>query len=185
MGAPQGPEEVARWVAELQSAVNDDALDIRWNPVAVTVQRPSYNGIGQLTPGVYDGLWEVIRYGGETTRPTAQRGDPVIVYQVRNEHDRYKPLGEWLVHLFREWNTANARAHDRLREMLADDERQEQSAEHTAADAFRESLDYAHHVGVGPLGHWQGRGMDVNAAGDIIRSTTTTPGGQSARISPE
>ena len=186
MDAPQSGEDVQRVVEGLKTL--DPLLDIRWNPDAVKLSQGSYTVMGKLIPATYDGRWEVIRYDSETTRPTAHRGDPVIIYQVRDEHDGYKPLGEWLVQFMRSWDAANVDTARRLMAMLHDDDQADASAENTAIDGIRDSLDRAHFVGAyaGGVGNWQGRGMDLDTAGDIIRrAATTAPNGQSARVQPE
>jgi len=167
MLAPQSMDEVQPVIDALRRI--DPLLDVIWNPNAKLLTRPFYSVTGQLTPGTYDGRWQVIRYN--TAHTSAQR-DYCLICTVTKptevggilclvDDGEYMHVGPWLVDLMRSADAANVRAFTEIRNKLwAQDDAIEHANDAAEEAAEREALDKVHFDAAyaGGVGNWQGTG---------------------------
>lgn len=152
---PQSEEDREAIVTALRTALNDSALDVRWNPTSYVTRPGQFDAFGKPIKPVYDGRWEVIRHLGD--------GQTVLVWQVKEEvTEAYRPLGLWLVEFMARWDRANVAWMDEQRRLLeAEESRERMLLEHGA----QEDEEFWARKATDDLGmkRWIGRGVDLRA----------------------
>jgi len=181
-GPPQSDREIRQFVARMRETLNDDKLDIIWNPTFRLVAGGTYTATGELVPPVHEGRWQVTRRIGAGEGRDGK--DDIVLCTVRaytlmagilafeaDEDAGYAPVDERLLVLLRSADSANVRQFEELRKRIwaADD------AIDAAGDRINEGeaiagLDHAHFKTnyAGGVGNWKGRGVDLDAAGKIV-----------------
>lgn len=170
--APQGRDEVQRVVDLLRLAVNDDHLDIGWEPKAILVRRGRYDARGRMIDPVYDGRWEIRRFHDET-RTAGWRAWRRICFITEPEEHKgmkmmyadgaYAPVGEWVVDFMRQCDAANtARMADARRTLDLLDAELDKDIENANVDEDTQLLDeiYFDSTYSGGSGQYKGRGAD-------------------------
>jgi hypothetical protein len=156
----------------------DHRLDVRWNPAALIVRHGAIDANGKTIPPSYDGRWEVVIY--ETDMSVHGR-EFAVVYQVRGEHEEYKPIGMWLVEFMQRWDAAQSDFRENMDQMWAENDALESANDAVEDGAIREAVDRGHFAAYarGGKGTWQGQGADFAA---MAAKVTSPPNGQSALI---
>src|SRR3954471_3031712 len=125
MDAPQSAVEIAP--VEQALRLLDDQLRIVWNPMCVA-SRPGYiDALGQVSPPVYDGRWEIIRLQGHIDP------NPVVIWIWGTELGParpYRAVDYSLVEFMRKWDASNREvidAHLAIREAEERDREQQRA----------------------------------------------------------
>lgn len=185
MDAPQSRSEILPFVRELQRL--DPLLDIRWNPRCLLIEPPRFAVTGGTVPGKYDGRWEVVRAKSESWRSAGQPLSDdfvVVIYQVRDEHGGYKPVGAWLVEFLRKWDSQQAHFRDELEKLRREEEREEaafMAVDESAIEHAVHQLAFASkHEGGRSV--WFGQGYDPAQMERRARAAIAPPDGEPALI---
>ena len=176
MDAPQSRDEVQRVVDQLRLAVNDDSLDIQWEPKAVLVTRGRYDAVGKMIDPVYRGLWEIRRYRDPSQTAGWRDWRRVCFITVPEDHKGmkmmyedgpYAPVAEWVVDFMRQCDRANLSTLKDVRRKLdlLDGELDKDEANQNE-DEDRALLDevYFDSTYSGGSGQYKGRGADFARA---------------------
>lgn len=179
MLAPQSDIDVRPVVEELR--LLDRRLDVQWNPHAKLINRPTIDVRGGITPAEYDGRWEVVIW--HTGSGLHKERDYSVVYQVRGEHDEYKPIGPWLVEFMRKWDAQQSHYRAQMDALWAAHEKADE-ARGIDEDGIEEHVDRVHFQAnyAGGVGNWQGKGADFAAMLKAASTALAPPNGQAPLI---